>query len=139
MALFRMYIEAGDTRFCVEANPDDSGIRFGQVTKNGIVWVATIIDEGNEFCLSTLRDNGIYIEKFNPTAPLIYKDGSTPPYRIPEELEVFTPHNRRIFVRSMYKNTPEKGVIIGYAQNMKLYTLAFCGAGYNRIDISTSR
>ncbi len=138
MSISTIPINSKTSSYIVEANPDNSGIRFAEVRDGVQAWLASIIDNGDNFVLSTLQPNGILMQTFKPTKRLFNKDGTMPALEVEKQIEVKTAHGRTIVVRYLYKDESPSGVMIAYSDGICLWQLAMCGAPNDGLRFSIS-
>lgn len=127
MAVDNLQIKTNTTSYNIEANPDNSGIRvIKNIDDDSQAWVATIIDDGDGFTFATLKENGVFVQKFHPTARLLFKDGFAPALDVENQVVVETIHNRKMVVRELNSKEKYKGVVIAYSDGICLYSVAIC-------------
>lgn len=140
MAVERIPIISKNNEYTVEANPDGSGIRFMQKIPNGYTrWAATIIDNGDEFVFAKLLMAGVEIQSFSPTMEMQLKNGKMPPIEVDNQVEANTPYAKKMFARYLYADEKPSGVIIGYSDGSKLWSVALCTEKNDSLLFSFSR
>lgn len=140
MAVERIPIISKNNEYSVEANPDGSGIRFMQKFPNGYNrWAATIIDNGDEFVFAKLLMTGVEIQSFCPTMEMQLKNGKMPPVEVDNQVEANTPYAKKMFARYLYADEKPSGVIIGYSDGSKLWSVALCTEKDDSLLFSFSR
>ena len=113
--------------FCVEPNPDNSGVRVMQNVDEGYNWILTIIDNGDGFAISNFAPDGrLNLRNFNPKNRLLNIDGTMPPLEIDKQIEVNTPYGKKMIVRDLNPNHPNAGAVIAYSDGVCLYSVALC-------------
>jgi hypothetical protein len=113
--------------FRIEPNPDDSGIRVLQNVGERFNWIMTIIDNDNGFAVSNFAPDGtLSLRNFEPKNRLLNIDGTMPPLEVAEQVEVETPYNKKIIVRSLDENYPNTGALVAYSDGVCLYGIALC-------------
>lgn len=140
MAVERIPIISKNNEYSVEANPDGSGIRFMQKFPNGYNrWAATIIDNGDEFVFAKLLMAGVEIQSFSPTMEMQLKNGKMPPIEVDNQVEANTPYAKKMVARYLYADEKPSGVIIGYSDGSKLWSVALCTEKDDSLVFSFSR
>lgn len=140
MAVKRIPIISKNNEYSVEANPDGSGIRFMQKFPNGYTrWAATIIDNGDEFVFAKLLMAGVEIQSFSPTMEMQLKNGKMPPIEVDNQVEANTPYAKKMVARYLYADEKPSGVIIGYSDGSKLWSVALCTEKDDSLLFSFSR
>lgn len=140
MAVERIPIISKNNEYSVEANPDGSGIRFMQKFPNGYNrWAATIIDNGDEFVFAKLLMAGVEIQSFSPTMEMQLKNGKMPPIEVDNQVEANTPYAKKMVARYLYADEKPSGVIIGYSDGSKLWSVALCTEKDDSLLFSFSR
>ena len=140
MAVERIPIISKNNEYTVEANPDGSGIRFMQKFPNGYTrWTATIIDNGDEFVFAKLLMAGVEIQSFCPTMKMQLKNGKMPPIEVDNQVATNTPYAKKMFARYLYADEKPSGVIIGYSDGSKLWSVALCTEKNDSLLFSFSR
>lgn len=140
MAVERIPIISKNNEYSVEANPDGSGIRFMQKFPNGYTrWAATIIDNGDEFVFAKLLMAGVEIQSFSPTMEMQLKNGKMPPIEVDNQVEANTPYAKKMVARYLYADEKPSGVIIGYSDGSKLWSVALCTEKDDSLLFSFSR
>lgn len=140
MSLNAIPIISKNNEYSVEANPDGSGIRFMQKFPNGYTrWAATIIDNGDEFVFAKLLMAGVEIQSFCPTMEMQLKNGKMPPIEVDNQVETNTPYAKKMIVRYLYADEKPSGVIIGYSDGSKLWSVALCTEKDDSLLFSFSR
>lgn len=140
MAVERIPIISKNNEYSVEANPDGSGIRFMQKFPNGYTrWTATIIDNGDEFVFAKLLMAGVEIQSFSPTMEMQLKNGKMPPVEVDNQVEANTPYAKKMVARYLYADEKPSGVIIGYSDGSKLWSVALCTEKADSLLFSFSR
>lgn len=140
MAVERIPIISKNNEYSVEANPDGSGIRFMQKFPNGYTrWAAAIIDNGDEFVFAKLLMAGVEIQSFSPTMEMQLKNGKMPPIEVDNQVEANTPYAKKMVARYLYADEKPSGVIIGYSDGSKLWSVALCTEKNDSLLFSFSR
>lgn len=133
MKLEKLKFRSKTKNFYVEPVPENLGIRFMQYNEYGEECIAMIIDNGKEFLLSSKNRDGMLINPFIPTTQLLFKD------EVEDQLEVHTPHNKKIIVRARSKEEHDNGVIVAYEKDGMLLSVANCGAPVDGLIISLAK
>lgn len=136
----RIDITSENISFYIEANPDNSGVRFLQETPNGrSVWVATIVANENNFSFATLKPNGIIVHNFSPFSRMVSSDGYAPPLTVNNQIEVKTPFKKEIVVRNVDPNDTSKGAIVGFSDGVCLWNVAFAQVQNDSLSVGLAK
>lgn len=135
----RMKFKSKTKNFYAEPIPDNSGIRFMQYDNNGEECIAMILDNGKEFLLTSKNRDGMLVRPFMPTVQLLLKDGTEPPLEEENQIEIKTPYNKKMIVRTLSKENRDSGVVVAYEDNDTLFSVALCGAPIDGLIISLAK
>lgn len=139
MKLERMKFRSRTKNFYVEPAPENLGIRFMQYDEHGEKCIAMIVDNCKEFLLTSKNDDGLLIRPFNPTTQLLLKDGTEAPLTGEDQIEVKTPHGKKMIVRPILKDNKILSVVVAYEKNDSLWSIAICGAPNDGLLISLAK
>ena len=139
MKLEKLKFRSRTKNFYVESAPENLGIRFIQYDERGEKCIAMIVDNGKEFLLTSKNSDGMLVRPFIPTVQLLLKDGTEPPLEGEDQIEVKTPHNKKMIVRTLAKEERDKGVAVAYEKDGKLWSVALCGAPVDGLLISLAK
>lgn len=103
MKIEKIKFKSRTKNFYAEAIPDNSGVRFMQYDEYGEECVAMFVDNGEEFFLTSKNRYGMLVRPFKPTIQLLLKDGTEPPLEGENQIEVHTPYNKKMIVRTLEK------------------------------------
>ena len=134
-----MKFKSKTKNFYAEPIPDNSGIRFMQYDNNGEECIAMIVDNGNEFLLTSKNRDGMLVRPFMPTVQLLLKDGTEPPLKGEKQIEIKTPYNKKMIVRTLSKENKDSGVVVAYEEDNTLWSICLCGAPLDGLVISIAR
>lgn len=139
MKIEKIKFKSRTKNFYAEAIPDNSGVRFMQYDEYGEECVAMFVDNGEEFFLTSKNRYGMLVRPFKPTIQLLLKDGTEPPLEGENQIEVYTPYNKKMIVRTLEKENRDRGVVVAYEDDDKLWSIALVGAPIDGILISLSK
>lgn len=131
MAVDRINIFTNNRCYYAEADPYGPGFRFRQVftEAEGDVedgWVAAIYDNGDDFVFGAVQPEGLSFRVFKSELPMTYKNGTTPPLIIEDQIEVNTKFGRKMILRHIYSDKRPTGVIVGCYDGNTLWSIAVC-------------
>ena len=135
----RMKFKSKTKNFYAEPIPDNSGIRFMQYDEHGEECIAMIVDNGDQFLLTSKNRDGMLVRPFMPTVQLLLKDGTEPPLEGEKQIEIKTPYNKKMIVRTLSKENKDSGVVVAYEEDNTLWSICLCGAPLDGLVISIAR
>lgn len=135
----RMKFKSKTKNLYAEPIPDNSGIRLIQYDEHGEECIAMIVDNGNEFLLTSKNRDGMLVRPFMPTVQLLLKDGTEPPLEGEKQIEIKTPYNKKMIVRTLSKENKDSGVVVAYEEDNTLWSICLCGAPLDGLVISIAR
>lgn len=136
MKVEKMKFKSRKKNFYVEAIPGNIGIRFMEYSEYGVECIAMIVDNNMEFLLTSKNQGDMLIRPFNPTTQLLLKDGTEAPLEGEDQIEVKTPYNKKMIVRTLSKENKGSGVVVAYEKSGTLWSVALCGAPTDGLIIS---
>lgn len=136
----KMKFKSKTKNFYAESIPhDNSGIRFMQYSEHGEECIAMIVDNGKEFLLTSKNRDGMLIRPFIPTTQLLLRDGTEAPLDGETQIEVKTPHGKKMIVRPLSKDNKDNGVVVAYTEGDTLWSVALCGSPVDGLIISLAK
>lgn len=139
MKVEKMKFKSRTKNFYAEPIPENLGVRFMQYDEHGEECIAMIVDNGNQFLLTSKNRDGMLIRPFMPTVQLLLKDGTEAPLDGEDQIEVKTPYGKKMIVRTLSKENKGSGVIVAYEESDTLWSIALCGAPIDGLIISLAK
>ena len=139
MKLEKIKFRSETKNFYVEPAPENLGIRFMEYDEHGKKCVAMIVDNNNEFLLTSKYNDRMLIRPFMTTKRFLLKDGTEAPLEGEDQIEVKTPHGKKMIVRPISKDNKILSVIVAYEKNDSLWSIAICGAPVDGLLISLAK
>ena len=139
MKVEKMKFKSRTKNFYAEPIPENLGVRFMQYDEHGEECIAMIVDNGNQFLLTSKNRDGMLIRPFMPTVQLLLKDGTEAPLDGEDQIEVKTPYGKKMIVRTLSKGNKGSGVIVAYEESDTLWSIALCGAPIDGLIISLAK
>lgn len=139
MKIGRIKFKSRTKNFYAEPIPENLGVRFMQYDEHGEECIAMIVDNGDQFLLTSKNRDGMLIRPFMPTVQLLLKDGTEAPLDGEDQIEVKTPYGKKMIVRTLSKENKGSGVIVAYEESDTLWSIALCGAPIDGLIISLAK
>lgn len=126
MAVEKLFTELNGRIFCVEKNPDNSGVRLLQRDENGkVYWLGTAVNCGNEvFSLATSVSGQIFTTIFPINTRLMTENGYALPLKVENQIEINIGGDKQIVARYLDPDNIKKGFVVGYSDGKRLWGVA---------------
>ena len=139
MKIGKIKFKSRTKNFYAEPIPENLGVRFMQYDEHGEECIAMIVDNGDQFLLTSKNRDGMLVRPFMPTVQLLLKDGTEPPLEGEKQIEIKTPYNKKMIVRTLSKENKDSGVVVAYEEDNTLWSICLCGAPLDGLVISLAR